>query len=136
MNRKTDWQRALQDHMTEWSGRSFAPGRSDCALFVAAAIECMTGQDLARGHRGYRTLAEGRRRLVDRGFDRLSDLAKLSLAEIPPALAQRGDIAILVAEDLDDEAFGLVLGDRIAVWGPAGMSHVPLTSALRAYRVP
>src|SRR5206468_3406892 len=69
----------------------------DCGLFVAGAIEAMTGVDVAAELRGYRNRTQafdairkvcGRRRM-DSIADHLA--ARFGIAEIPLAFAGRGD---------------------------------------------
>lgn len=134
LSRVPDWRARLQAYINAAMDRGFRPGRFDCALFAAGAVEAMTGVDLARGHRGYRTLNEGRRKLRERGFEDAVALAAAVLSEKPVSLAQAGDLAVV--EDREGEAaLGVVQGARIYVLHPAGIGLLPLRAAFRAFRV-
>lgn len=133
MTRFDDWRSRLTDYLIGQLRAPFDYGRNDCALFTAGAVLAMTGTDLARGWRGYRTLAEGRRRLKARGFDDHVALAASALPEIATAFAAEGDVAVVVEDG--EPALGIVQGEGIYILTPAGLGLVPLLRAERAFRV-
>jgi len=110
------------------------PGKHDCALFAAGAVQAMTGVDFARGFRGYRTLSEGRSKLAEKGFTGLDDLAASFLPEIAPAKARAGDV-VAVTDDDGHPALGVVQGGSVYVLRPSGLGFVDLTKAERAFQV-
>ena len=132
--RRPDWREALTAYLIETAGVPFAEGQNDCALFAAGAVKAMTGQDFARGFRGYRTTKGGLKKLMAKGFEDHVALAASVLEEIPPAFAQVGDVAVVPGDDGTD-ALGIVQGEMIYVSAPTGRALVPLTSATRAFRV-
>lgn len=134
MQRRSDWRRRFGAYIEMAMRVPFRPGQHDCALFAAGAVEAITGTDLARGYRGYRTLNEGRSKLAKAGFDELSALVAEKLPEIPVALSRPGDLAIL-RDEAGGEAFGVVQGGQIYVLRPTGLGLVPLLDAERAFRV-
>ena len=94
--RLPDWRTRLEDYLTRVARRPFRPGRHDCALFVAGAVEAMTGEDPAAAWRGaYRSLAAGQDALHAAGFTDHVALVASACEEVPPALAAVGDIAVL-----------------------------------------
>lgn len=131
--RLPDWRGRLAAYLDETARTAFRPGKHDCALFAAGAVHAMTGTDHAKGWRGYRTLAEGRKRLAEKGYADHIALIADTLEEIPPSLAAAGDLAIVEGDD--DAALGVVLGEMISVLRPDGRGLVPLTDAKRAFRV-
>lgn len=134
MKRLPDWRTRLTAYVVDTAHDPFVPGKTDCALWAAGAVEAMTGEDLARGFRGYRTIAGGWKKLKAKGFvDHVALLASV-LEEIPPAFAQVGDVAVVAGED--GPALGIVQGELIYVSAPAGRSLLPLSHARRAFRVP
>lgn len=133
MSRRADWRRQLMAYLAAAAGRKFRPGRHDCALFVAGAVEAMTDVDHARGFRGYRTLAEGQRKLAQKGHDDHVALAASRFEEVPPLMARPGDVAVVPVEG--GAALGIVQGASIYLVGPDGFGTVPLTAADRAFRV-
>jgi hypothetical protein len=158
--RLSDWRERLTAYLVSVAGRPFAYGSHDCALFVAGAVEAMTDFDPAALHRGqYDSLVDGLwhlrtasgSELVDPWADddegtpswrekpelRTAhiDLLDFYLDEVPPALAQVGDIAVLAEVD-GIAALGIFAGDVIAVLRPDGLGHVSRMDAVAAYRVP
>ena len=124
------WRNRLTAFLRDNHARPFAPGRWDCAIWTAGAVEAMTGEDHLRGFRGYRSIAEGKRRLQARGFaDHVAYVASL-LPEVPPAFAQPGDVAVLAGQSL-----GIVQGAQVYVLGINGFGTLPFTVIERAFRV-
>ena len=124
------WKKRLTDFLRDNHARPFAPGRWDCAIWTAGAVAAMTGEDFLRGFRGYRSIAEGKRRLQARGFeDHVAYVASL-LPEVPPAFAQPGDVAVI-----DDQSLGIVQGAQVYVFGVNGFGMAPFTVIERAFRV-
>jgi len=80
MTRLPNWKKRLTAYLAEVVDRPFKPGQHDCALFVAGAVQAMTGDDLAKGWRGYRSLTAGRRALAKRGY---SDQVALAASMLP-----------------------------------------------------
>lgn len=104
-----DWQVRLQALIIEWESAEFAYGRHDCALFGAAAVETMTGVDLAKGLRGYKTEAGGLKKVQAKGFADHVDVFAQSLVFTPRP--RWGDLAIV--EQDGARAIG-VMGARVA----------------------
>ena len=133
MTRLPDWDQRLGAYIDRMARTAFRPGRADCALFTAGAVAAMTGIDPARGWRGYRTLAEGRRDLAARGFDSAVALAASLLAERSAVSARPGDVAVV--ETPAGPALGIVAGPEIYVIGPGGLNLVPRAAMIRAFAV-
>lgn len=121
----------LQAYLDEARARQFAPGKHDCALFVAGWVKIATGVDHARGWRStYRSLKKGTAMLQEAGHADHIDLAASVLAEIPPALARTGDLAVV-----NGEALGIVSDERVFVLRLDGLGHVSRRLAERAFTV-
>lgn len=132
--RQSDWKTRLIGYLGIVAQQPFEPGVSDCALFAAGAVQAMTGVDLAADWRGrYATLADGLALLQSRGFADHIALAAGHFAEIPPALAAAGDLAVV--QGLEGEALGVVQGEGLYVLTPTRLGILPLTHAIRAFRV-
>ena len=132
--RTTDWKARLVDYLAGSVATPFACGTFDCATFTFAAVAVMTGHDLAAPYRDrYSTIADGIALLRQDGFRDHVDLVAAHFAEMAPAFAQAGDIAVL--DGADGAALGLVQGEHIYALLPTGMALVPLLSARRAFRV-
>ncbi len=133
LQRLPDWRVRLTDYLNRVARLRFRPGRHDCALFAAGAVQAMTGIDPARGWRGYRTLNEGRLKLERLGYGDHIALAEAWLPEVPPSFGREGDIAVLDGDI--DQSLGVVQGARIYVLRPGGLGLVSLTEAQRMFRV-
>lgn len=96
--RVVGWQRALNVFLLEWQGiykeRGFVPGATDCAHFAADWALRLTGDDPLADYRGrYTTREAGDALLAELDGSLLQALEKRFGAPIPPARAQRGDLA-------------------------------------------
>ncbi len=132
--RYTDWRQRLIEYLGKASRQPFVEGEHDCALFLANGVRAMTGQDFAAPYRGrYTTTKCGMRILKKAGFDDHIDLAAHHLVERPVAMARAGDGAVVPTDD--GPALGIVQGEGVYVLGPSGMGVVPLTTAVRAFKV-
>jgi hypothetical protein len=123
------WRSRLTAFLRDHHARPFVPGRWDCAIWTAGAVEAMTGVDHLRGFRGYRTIAEGQRRLQARGFDDHVAYVAALLPEVPPAFAQPGDVAVIAGASL-----GIVQGTQVYFFGVNGFGTRPFTIITRAFR--
>lgn len=134
MARLPDWRARLAAYVASVAHMRFAPGRMDCALFAAGAVEAVTGVDYASDYRGrYRTLRGGGRMIKRDGFSDHVEFVASVLPETDPAQAIAGD---LVAIDVGGElALGVVQGAMVYVRGPDGVGLVPRALALRAFGV-
>ncbi len=141
MRRRADWPKRLIATVEAAQPRPFAWGKHDCALFVAACVEAMTGENPAEGIVGAYGSARAAMATLGAVFG-VATLAELSDRlfgpPIDPALAQRGDVALVAVPDAGDvagEAAGVVVGRFVAVVGPDGLVKVPRDRATRAWRV-
>ena len=93
----------------------------------------MTGEDYAKGYRGYRTLKAGQAKLEKAGFGDHIGYAAAMLPEVPVLTARAGDVAVIEADG--DLALGIVQGAYVYVLQIDGLAIVPLASAKRAFTV-
>lgn len=130
------WEARLISFVGSVARASFQPGVLDCALFFADGVQVMTGEDIAKPFRGkYKTLATGYRMLRKRGFNDHIEYVASIMPELPsPLSAQRGDCA--VALDMDGApALGIVQGEKVYFMTLNGLTLIPLTDTIRAFRV-
>jgi hypothetical protein len=126
MKKVEGWHYNLRRYIETSAATPFKTGTHDCALFWAGGVEAMTGIDPAADYRGkYTTFRDGKQLI---GGD-LGDYAKRFFEEVPPAMAQVGDLAMVKG------ACGIVQGEHIYMLGRGGIMTVPLTRATRAFRV-
>ena len=105
-------------------------GKSDCLLTACDAIEAMTGVDPAAGIRGkYKSKAGAYRLIKQHGYDSLGAVLADRFAEIPVAMAGRGDVGIY------QNTVGYFCEYGFAVKGEDGLRFLPRTMAERAFKV-
>ena len=133
--RLPDWPERLAALVEARRNTPFAWGSHDCGLFAADAVLACTGVDPAAALRGTyadeagATAALGPVEGLDGVVRRMEDARGTALC--PPALAQRGDTALVqIGNTL---AMGVVLGDLVAAPGVDGLVFVPLSAARRVW---
>lgn len=134
MKRLRGWEQRLAAATTAALRRPYAWGSHDCALFAADCVLAVTGEDFAAEFRGqYDTDQSARRLLAQLGCEDVGDLAGRFLPEIEPRDARRGDVVMMPGKM---GAFLAIVDGRTAV-GPVsrGLAHVPMSVAVRAWRV-
>lgn len=131
MQRFPDWPVRLNQYLLAVRERSFAYGSYDCCIFVAGAIEAMTGADPMPEYRGqYNSVETGKAALRTLGQGTLlKTLYRKFGKPLPGAHGRKGDIAWY------NGALGLVLG-RVAMFvGVNGFVLVPLSQLQYTFRV-
>ena len=127
------WEDRLNAHVMAHLSRPFRWGRTDCATFAAGAVEALTGVDLARGLRGYRTEAEGLRRARAKGFADHEAVFAAALRAVDPAMLALGDVAVVIEDGR--AAMAVWAGADLRVMMPSGMGVLPAARAVRGYAV-
>ena len=142
LTRLPDWPSRLEAYLAKNQLRSFRYGLWDCALFVADAIEAMTGTDIAACYRDrYRTRSKARRVAASLGGKTSVQAIAESVTqahgmpEVPVLQASRGDLALIRRPR--DYSFGLVAlnGTELLIALKVGFGAIPLGRACRAWRV-
>lgn len=134
MKKLDAWKQNLRAYLTEQAEKPFAFGRVDCGSFAGGAIEAMTGTNPHAAVAGrYKTMKGALRALKRKGFADHIEYAASVLTEIDPLFASFGDIAVVPSPE--GPALGVVVGAHIEVRAPKGRGLVPLTDAVRAFRV-
>ena len=133
--RLQDWPERLAALVEARRETPFAWGSNDCGLFMADAVMAVTGEDPAAALRGYST-EEGAEAVL--GEDGLEGtvaraLSAIGCGDCPPALAQRGDVALALLGN--QPTMTVVLGEVLAGPGPRGLIFLPLARILRAWSV-
>ncbi|MFN3303037.1 MAG: DUF6950 family protein [Roseateles sp.] len=131
--RVPDWPRRLSALMLARQDVPFAWGLNDCASFAADAAQALRGVDVLAELRGERRTALAARRQIEAGGGIPAALARAGLAEVPPALAQRGDLLWLAQGE--DHVLAVCWGELAAAPGPQGLGFASMDGAVRAWRV-
>jgi hypothetical protein len=138
--------RALWPFLQSRSKTPFEYGINDCAFFAGDAIVAMTGVDVLIDFRGQYSDGPSALRAIQQitGGKSVSDAAdwvtsKFGMNALPsPLYAQRGDLVLCTYTDAegDTEFLGIVApsGD-VAIPGKEGITHLPLSSAKKGWKV-
>lgn len=131
------WQQALDALIAARARTAFAWGTHDCCMFAADAVLVQTGSDPAAGLRGGYETAEQAFALVE-AHGGLESLVCAALgAAIDPVLAVVGDVVLLPSDGDASSvpALGVCIGGHARAAAPRGLVSVPMSSAVRAWRV-
>lgn len=121
----------LIDYLATVRAKRFRPGSHDCGMYVAGWVKACTGTDHGKRWRGrYRSMAGLARVMAEDGFASHVDYIASLFPEIPPAMAQVGDLAVC-----ESNAMGIFASDRVFVLRPDGLGHISRLKALRAFKV-
>lgn len=131
MQRRPDWQSRLCEFVRANETRPFVWGEWDCALWTAAAIEAITGTDIAVDIRGKYSTEDEAHAIFASFTDTAAQIAaQFGMKEVSPMHAQRGD---LIATSV---CLGLVgLDSQVLVLGDSGLTKVEYRHIQRAWRV-
>lgn len=142
--RRPTWPSLLQSYLDSCRSRPFAYGTWDCALFVADAIESMTGTDLASY---FRSAYTSRREAVSTiarfcGNSSIQTVAatiarEYGMPEIDILHAGRGDMLLIKRAKGRDYSLGLVNlnGQKALIALRIGVGEISLSTVHRAWRV-
>ena len=142
MQRRSDWQRVLDEFVRANQDRRFDYGTWDCCLFVCNAILEITGIDLAAPYRGKYSNRKGALHAIREqlGTGSIQAVAANAAAahhmpEVSVFRAHRGDM-VLIARGRD-YSLGLVAlnGRELIVTSRRGLWRLPLSRAIRAWHV-
>ena len=139
MTRYSDWHGRLDKFLIANRTTPFAWGTWDCSLWVASAIEAMTGVDIAADYRGTYSTQTGAAKVCIAACGK-PDIASMAefvaqqngMKEVPPLMAQRGDMVLTT-----QQCMGIVAltGHQVMVIPESGFQLVDLAEIVRAWRV-
>ena len=135
MQKLVDWRPRLRAFLAAQANAPFVMGDMDCGALAGGAIEAMTGENPHAKVAGkYKTMTGALRALKRLGHEDHVAYAASVLEELKnPLEAAFGDIAVVNSPD--GPALGVVTGPHIEVRAPGGRGVVPLTDAVRAFRI-
>lgn len=141
MRRFENWPELLARFLAERNNMPFEWGRNDCTLFAADCVWSLTGIDPVPDLRGTYTTALGAQRAIADVFGSPSlEVATMNMAarwgveEIPPLMAQRGDV-VLHPND-GRPCLAISVGRQCAAPSEAGLAQLTMRPARRAWRTP
>lgn len=142
MQRRSDWQAALDQFLRTHQDQRFEYGKWDCCLFVCDAIVEMTGVDLAATYRNRYSTRAGAMGVIREQVGTASiqavavnAAAAHQMPELPVSHAHRGDMMLI--ERSRGYSLGLVAlnGRDVIVASRQGLWRLPLSRAIRAWQV-
>lgn len=133
MTRVAGWEEALAHAIERHGAMPFAWGVSDCFTLSADCILAVTGEDRLAAWRRYTTELGAARVLRNGGMETVEDLFARHFEDVPPSMAQRGDIGVI-------ERDGAVSGGVFTSFGFAskaqhGVIYEPVTAVKQAFRI-
>lgn len=130
--RQHDWVERLIDVIAAHESRAFEWGKDDCCLFVARAVDAMTGSDLeARLNSEYDDEYSALRLIATHGD--LAGAVSHFLGQPADTYAGRGDVVLLAGGEGD--ALGICIGPHIVAMGPDGLRRLPRGEIKAVWRV-
>jgi hypothetical protein len=142
MQRLENWQTALSDYLTSCAGARFKYGRMDCGLFVAGAIQSMTGFDVVASLRDTYTNRKEAFAAIKEVCGRATMeavsvhlAARNGIPEVPVLCAQRGDAVLLRKGRASSLGLIAMYGTEVLSPGAAGILRMPLSLATRSWHI-
>jgi hypothetical protein len=133
VTRVAGWETALVRVIEAHSTQPFSWGGSSCFAMADDAIEAVRGESSLRQFCTFKTEAGAAKRLKRTGFADIGDLFASLLPEIPPSLAQRGDIGVILREGV--LSAGIFTSFGFASKAEHGVIYEPITAVSRAFKV-
>lgn len=134
MPRIKGWERALLEEVKRHAALPFSWEQSNCVYFPMDCVKAITGADPWEEVRGIcKSEDDFKRGMARYKFKNLGDAFGAKFSEIPLLNLSRGDIAVV---EQDGELGGAVCINTYLV-GKArtGMAYIPISLALRAFKV-
>lgn len=130
LNRASIWEQSLSDYISSKREDPFVYGKNDCCMFVAGAVEAMTGIDPMSEFRGqYKSLATSVRALKEIGAGDLEKTIDGKFPVIPVSSAKRGDIAFY------ENALGIVMDGYAWFVSDDGLERIPRSEWIKCWGV-
>jgi hypothetical protein len=107
----------------------------DCCSFAFDAAKAQTGLDVWADERGRYNSARGASRVIRR-YGGIEAIVEARFEPIAPALAQRGDIALVASgRRAGEESLAVIEGETLAAPGRDGLIRLPRGAMLKAWSI-
>ena len=134
ITRKQGWQLEFEKCVAENYHTRFEWGTHDCCLWAANLVLAITGHDVAADFRGKYSTAKGAVEILEAGEGIATLWTKHLCAEpVSPLFASIGDVVL--AELDGQETMAVCNGDTLLATGLTGLCALPMSAALKAWRV-
>ena len=131
--RVAGWEEALARVIEKHAKEPLQYGVSDCGQLAADAVEAVTGKDLFKDYRNYKTEVGAARILKKAGCRDLAELFAKHLKPVHPFFAKRGDIGVV--EQNGDICAGVFTGTGFACKSETGIFYLGIDAVTQAYSV-
>jgi Domain of unknown function (DUF6950) len=134
-----NWDLKLDAAISAVAARPFQWGAHDCCTFAADIVKAITGRDPMKAMRGYKSEAEARAFLKQKGWPGVYRALYAVLGKsVPVAQAQRGDVVFAKLEGASfamQSGAGICLGKVSAFPGDVGLVFVPTHKVSKAWPI-
>lgn len=127
------WEEALARAIEKHAKEPLQYGVSDCGQLAADAVEAVTGNDLFKEYRNYKTEVGAARILKKAGCRDLAELFGKHLKPVHPFFAKRGDIGVV--EQNGDICAGVFTGTGFACKAEIGIFYIGVDAVKQAFVV-
>lgn len=128
--RLDSWEKNLNEYL-----RTVGPfewGENDCCLFAANAVLAMTGVDVSKPYRGYKTRLGAMKKIKDLGVEGV--WTKILGEPIHPKMCKRGDVVLF--QNGQEQSAGICVGTKFAAVAEEGLIMLPMQEhAIMGWRV-
>ncbi|MGF7160121.1 hypothetical protein FHS85_001744 [Rhodoligotrophos appendicifer] len=132
--RVLNWPERLFDAIRSHEARPFEWAVSDCWGMAMDVVKAMTGHEPFASARKYKSARGARGALHRRGFATIVHALAAEFEEVPPAMAQRGDLGVIEVEH--EQAAAICEGVMFVAKARTGVIRVPRSHVIQAFRVP
>lgn len=132
--RKTDWESRLGVVVAKHQALPGEWGTSDCYVIPDDAVEALTGERMYPKARNYKTDAGAAKQLRKHGFENVAEAFEAKFPDVPPILAQRGDIGVIEREGQFCGGVFTAIGFMTRAHGYP-VEFLPISAVTRAFKV-
>lgn len=134
MSRISGWEKRLNAVVAKHEALPSDWGISDCFVIPDDAVEALTGAVMYPTARGYRTEVGAAKALRRHGFANVREAFSVRFSEIPPVMAQRGDIGVIERDGASSGGVFTVLGFMTRAHG-GPVEFIPASAVTAAFKV-
>ena len=127
------WEKRLNAVVAKHQALPSEYGVSDCYLIPDDGVEAVTGERMYPKALGYTTEAGAAKKLRQHGFETVRDAFAAKFEEIPPVMAQRGDIGVIVRDGV--LSGGLFTSIGFMTRGVEAVEFLPAAAVTYAFKV-
>ncbi|MDM9644461.1 hypothetical protein [Rhizobium sp. S163] len=133
MARVLGWEKRLKSVVEKHQALPSVYGTSDCYLIADDGVEAVTGERMYVGALGYKTEAGAAKKLRQHGFESVRDAFAAKFEEIPPSMAQRGDIGVVERDGV--LSGGVFTSIGFMTRGADAVEFLPSSEVAHAFKV-